>query len=953
MSTRSSARRLLSPIEDPEKLISRRNRSEPSLLFDLEENDMVGQAPPLGPIPDLRSMEELLQAPTDGVGDAIVVPLILANQFELKTVDVFPFSLEGAARTWLEKEPPNSITTWNNLVSKFVNHFFPPSKTTNLRNEITRFQQRFGETFAEAWDRFKDLLNKCPYNGFSPLHQIDTFYNSLSQADQDSFNSAAGVLVGAQLKMLILILSLSKLKLFLLYTDQLILHKMELIMFKTVVRRVVVLTPTSSVKPPVATLGTYTLLWEPLTKGGYNQNQAQSNVPSFEEMMNQHMKMTEARMQQMQEYNNLQLQQLKNHNTNMSNKMDQMQKVFMEKPQGVLPSNTIPNPREDLKAITTQSGVTLAGPSVHPPPLSSSKEVDREPETITDLVLIESTTSVPPSVVQPSPASIELPHVPVSSPVILEPNPHQPSIPYPSRLNKEKLQGKADIQIHSFLQMFKKIHFNISFAEALAHMPKFAKMVKDLLTNKEKLLELANTPLNEKMNLLCLKKRCILENFGEILETLSLPDLSTTRMTLKLATRTVAYPAGIAEDVFIQVGKFTFPTDFVVVDYEVDPRVPLILGRPFLRTAHALVDVHDGDETIHNFDILDITCEDHFHEVLNVQKSINPISGSPTPSPDPVIESLSPSLTPFGDSDFLLEETDAFLSLDDSIPPGIDNGIYDSEGGFLFLEELLYEDTTPNLPPIPHPICLINETEKIKSSIDDPLDLELKDLPPHLEYAFLEGTSKLPIIIAKDLKREEKEQLLNVLKSHKRAIAWKISNIRGIDPNFCSHKILMKDDFKPTVQHQRRVNPKIHEVIKAEFIKLLDAGLIYPISDSPWVSPIHVVPKKEDQDKTTFTCPYGTFAYRRMPFGLCNAPGTFQRCMVAIFHDMIEKTMEVFMDDFSVFGDSFSSCLSHLDMMLKRCEDTNLVLNWEKCHFMVKDGIVLGHKILKSGIEVD
>ncbi|GJR84689.1 reverse transcriptase domain-containing protein [Tanacetum coccineum] len=231
----------------------------------------------------------------------------------------------------------------------------------------------------------------------------------------------------------------------------------------------------------------------------------------------------------------------------------------------------------------------------------------------------------------------------------------------------------------------------------------------------------------------------------------------------------------------------------------------------------------------------------------------------------------------------------------------------------------------------------------------------------------------------------------------------------------------MEENAKPVVQHQRRVNPKIHEVIKQEVIKLLDAGLIYPISDSPWVSPVHCVPKKGgitvvkneeneliptrlvtgwrvcidyrklndatrkdhfplpfmdqmlerycfldgfsgyfqipidplDQEKTTFTCPYGTFAYRRMPFGLCNAPGTFQRCMVAIFHDMIEKTMEVFMDDFSVFGDSFSSCLSHLDKMLQRCEDTNLVLNWEKCHFMVKKGIVLGHKISKSGIEVD
>ncbi|GJY34041.1 hypothetical protein Tco_0418510 [Tanacetum coccineum] len=127
----------------------------------------------------------------------------------------------------------------------------------------------------------------------------------------------------------------------------------------------------------------------------------------------------------------------------------------------------------------------------------------------------------------------------------------------------------------------------------------------------------------------------------------------------------------------------------------------------------------------------------------------------------------------------------------------------------------------------------INETKKIKTSIDDPPDLELRDLPPHLEYTFLEGTSKFPVIIAKDLKREEKEQLLKVLKSHKRAIAWKIFDIRGIDPHFCTHKILMEDDFKPAVQHLRQVNTKIHEVIKAEVIKLLDAGLIYPIFDSP------------------------------------------------------------------------------------------------------------------------
>ncbi|GJR53253.1 reverse transcriptase domain-containing protein [Tanacetum coccineum] len=533
MSTRSSARRLLSPIEDPKKLISRRNRSEPSLLFDLEENDMAGQAPPQGPIANLRSMEELLQAPTDGVGDAIVnddphshirrftkiTQKVKLNQVPPDVIKLmlFPFSLEGAARPWFDKEPPNSITTWNDLVSKFVNHFFPPSKTTNLRNEITRFQQRFSETFAEAWDRFKDLLNKFGVASASGSSDQDAHISSLTK-QVEAFLALHRPVDSTQ-------------------------------------------NGVNSVQNGCETYGGPHPYFEcqatgGYTQDGYNQNQAQSNVPSFEEMMNQHMKMTKARMQQMQEYNNLQLQQLKNHNINMSNKMDQMQKVLMERPQGVLPSNTVPNPREDLKAITTQSVVTLVGPSFPPPPLSSSKEVGREPETITD-----------------------------------PPNPHQPSIPYPSRLNKEKLQGKADIQIHSFLQMFKKIHFNISFAEALAHIPKFAKMVKDLLTNKEKLIELVNTPLNENCSAVLLKKLPEkLEDTGRFLIPCDFYRLESCMALADLA--------GIAKDVFVQVGKFTFPANFVVVNYEVDPRVPLILGRPFQRMAHALVDVYGEKLTL-------------------------------------------------------------------------------------------------------------------------------------------------------------------------------------------------------------------------------------------------------------------------------------------------------------------------------------------------------------------
>ncbi|GJV19397.1 reverse transcriptase domain-containing protein [Tanacetum coccineum] len=674
---------------------------------------------------------------------------------------------------------------------------------------------------------------------------------------------------------------------------------------------------------------------------------------------------------------------------------------------GTLPGNTVTNPKEDLKGITTRSGVTIQGP----------KAVNHDAEVTKDTMPPAnngSTEDVQPPVVQiqtrnPNPE----PNVaPVVTPV------PKASIPFPSRRNDERRKEKANDQIEKFYEIFRDLSFEISFTDALMLMPKFASTLKTLIGNKEKLSELARTPLNENCSAVILNKlpkklgdpgrflipceftgitTCnALADLGasinlmpySVWNNLSLPELTPTCMTLELADRSITKPIGIAEDVFVNVGKFQFPADFVVVDFEPDPRVPLILGRCFLKTSHALIDVYEGEitlrvgkeaitfnldqtsrytadynhMTVNKIDVIDMACDEYSQEVLGFSNVI--ASGNPTPYFEPIVSTASPNLTPFGDSDFLLfEEADSFLALeDDPTSSEVDPTYQDPEGDILLLEAIL-------------------NTKTVESSVDEPPEVELKELPPHLEYAFLEGDDKLPVIIAKDLKDEEKAALLKVLKSHKRAIAWKLSDIKGVNPEFCTHKILMEEDYEPSVQSQRRVNPKIHDVIKKEVEKLLDAGLIYPISDSPWVSPVHCVPKKggitvitndeneliptrlvtgwripidpKDQEKTTFTCPYGTFAYRRMPFGLCNAPGTFQRCMMAIFHDMIEKTMEVFMDDFSVFGDSFSTCLSHLEKMLKRCEDTNLSLNWEKSHFMVKEGIVLGHKISKSGLEVD
>ncbi|GKE28397.1 reverse transcriptase domain-containing protein, partial [Tanacetum coccineum] len=422
----------------------------------------------------------------------------------------------------------------------------------------------------------------------------------------------------------------------------------------------------------------------------------------------------------------------------------------------------------------------------------------------------------------------------------------KPTLPYPSRVNKQKLCEKDDKLALKFVEIFRELHFKLSFTDALLYMSKFAMMFKSLLNNKEKLFDLATTSVNENCSAVILKKlleklgdsdkflipcdfpelgEClVLADLGEsinlmplsIWEKLSLPELTPTQMILELADRSITRPTGITEDVFVKVGKFHFPTDFIVVDYVVNPRVPLILGRPFLRTERALIDVYGEELTLRVDD-----------EAITFKVEIS-TSGNPTS--EPIYSTSSPTLTPFGDSDFLLEETDAFLAIkDDSISPEIDESYYDSEGDIQVLEEFLNDDPSSPLPP--KELKFVEPKTEI-FSIDDPPELELKDLPSHLEYAFLEGTDKLPVIIAKDLKEDEKVRLLKVLKSHKRAIAWKISNIKGIDPQFYTHKILMEVDSKLAIQHQRWVNPKIHEVIKKEVIKLLDARLIYPISDS-------------------------------------------------------------------------------------------------------------------------
>nr|GEY28665.1 reverse transcriptase domain-containing protein [Tanacetum cinerariifolium] len=890
------------------------------------------------------------------------VPNVPSSSIKLM---LFPFSLEGEAQIWLEKEPPRSILTWEDLVTKFNNQFFPPSETTNLHNEITRFQQRFDESFYEAWDRFNDLLRACPHHGFSELHQLDTFYNALNVNDQDSLNSTAGGNFFDKMpqECLKIIESKSKVRQ---SRAKAVVAKVstssstpavssEAAELKDLVRALLLdkknqssapaqfLTPASvkAVEPNCVTCGgTHSYQNCPTTNGNvyrdniqeYVSQAAAANYNQGNTIFRPHMVANQIRPPGFPPHQNNQNNFNRGNNFNqnrggnfnqgqllrpqinqptayqapayqapvpqtqrqnlqiqMANLTDMLSKFVSSNTSsslgsGTLPSNTITNPKEDLK------GTEVTKDQVHT--LSSQSTAPVQPS------VIQSETQTPVSEPVVAPISVSMPNL-------------KPSIPYPSRRDNERRRDQANEQIEKFYEIFKDMSFEISFTDALILMPKFASTLKALIGNKEKFSEMARTPMNEHCSVVILNKLprklgdpgkflipCEFPEMDECLaladlgasinlmplfvwEGLSLLELTSTCMTLELADRSVSKPIGIAKDVSVKVGVLHIPADFVVVDFEPDPRVLLILERCFLKIGRALIDVHKGELTL-RLSLLELT---------------------------------STCMT--------LELADRSVS-----------------------------------KPIELKVC---EAKTVKSSVDKPLEVELKDLPPHLEYAFLEGDNKLPVIIAKELGDEEKSALIKVLKSHKRAIAWKLSDIQGgftvveneeneLIPTCLVTEWWLCIDYQKLNEATRKdhfplpfMDQMLERLARNEYYCFLDSFSGY----------FQIPIDPHDQEKTTFTCPYGTFAYRRMPFGLCNAPGTFQRCMLAIFHDMVEKTMEVFMDDFSVFGNSFENCLSRLDKMLQRCEDTNLSLNLEKIHFMVKEGIVLGHKIFKNGIGVD
>ncbi|GJX38005.1 reverse transcriptase domain-containing protein [Tanacetum coccineum] len=846
MRTRSSSNIVVNSSSNPTttnpKRRNRRRSNQRVEPFALEESPVVTMA-------DQRTMAELLRAPTEGYAEAIVVPPILAEHFELKhslinmmTSDqffrlekdnphdhirwfnkitstikykdvpnsaiklmLFPFSLAGAARRWLEKEPPRSILTWEDLVSKFINEFFPPSRTTNLRNEISNFQQKFDESFHEAWDRYKDLLRACPHHGFTELHQLDTFYNALNPADQDSLNSAAGgnLLERSTQDVLTIIENKSKVrnsqnksvvsqvkssdgnssssdiaKLTHAVNQQTSVVTTAMTAILKLFQATPRLASVKAVEDICVTCGGPHPYYQCLAAdgntfpkyrdnipgyvataaGNYNQGNTgyrppgvvnQTRPPGFVQQNGQN---NQNRFSQPQGYNrgnNF------NQNANYQAPIQQNQSVPLSELEKIKKINDV-----NIKAMQAQIN-------------NVKNELRNEMQNLIQASMSNQTNELKnmmASFFQMNTASTSgtgsLP-----SNTVANPKGELKAITTRSRL---VIDGPTVPMPPTFIN------------------PEDDERVEETLADPEhgeytikKLIELANTPLNENCSAVILKK--LLEKRGDTKKFLIPCGFS------ELKCKALA-DLEFARDVFVPVGKFTFPADFVIVDYESDPRVPLILGRPFLRTARTLIDVHGEeiilrDESINMIDVYNVSHEeilkdlfttnhpsgnptssftshtyltspevnddifdpeeDIIENLLNLDKTKylhpyhdNPLSGNPTPisKPETKSSSSSPTLTSIEESDLIWEEFEAYLTSDSFLP-----GNSNPSSPLPPFHNSLSGSTTSSSPSLP-----ISETS----------DYFLEEFAYELAHiTFPPGNDDLPFDAESDLR--EIEYLLN------------------------------------------------------------------------------------------------------------------------------------------------------------------------------------------------
>ena len=884
----------------------------------------------------------------------------------------FPFSLEDLAKDWLYYLAPGSITSWDDLKRVFLEKFFPASRTTAIRKDISGIRQQMGESLYEYWERFKRLCASCPHHQISEQLLLQYFYEGMNTMDRSMIDAASGGALGdmtpAAARDLIEKMA-SNSQQFNMRSDAIVLRGVHDVGSSDLVEKkleskidalttlVSQLAANQRPAPPARVCGICTSIEHPtdccqllhestgsgapqayaanifnnrapnqqhnsdLSSNRYNpgwrnhpnlrwsnqqhqqqqnplppppfqnsagpsrpyvpppmqqqyqrqQNEApapQPSSPSLEELVKQ---MAEMNIQYQQK-NDASIQSLTNQIGQLATAVNQLQNQNSDK----LPAQTVVNPK-NVSAITLRSGKQIDIPTTTPPPSSVAASVPAPEQPVGSRKLhIDGPSSSPSS-------DLQQPHIP---------------LPFPPKAIPSKKMEEVDKEI---LETFRKVEVNIPLLDAIKQIPRYAKFLKELCTHKRKMKGSEIISMGRNVSALIGKSvpyipekckdpgtfciPCIIGNnkfenamldLGasinvmplSIFNSLSLGPLQPTGVVIQLANKSVAHPTGFIEDVLVWVGELIFPADFYVLDMEEGfshGSVPIILGRPFLKIAQTKIDVYDGtlsmefSDIIVHFNILDaMKNPSECHSVFRVEII------------DDVIDEyvsdfhslharkhcfLSDLYTSFActesESDFDIDidlhsnpelysefKSDHMSDVLGVVPPmdisSLESECTDHVAGSIHesdlqvevqaVEPILLPSLVPSVQPAPTP--------------------ELKTLPENLKYAYLEDDEKFPVIISTSLDVVQEEKLLHVLKRHKKAIGWTLADIPGISPSTCMHRILLEDGAKPVRQPQRRLNPVILDVVKKEVTKLLQAGIIYPISDSQWVSPVQVVPKK-------------------------------------------------------------------------------------------------------------
>ncbi|CAM8902253.1 unnamed protein product [Rhodiola kirilowii] len=996
------------------------------------------------------------------------------DDFKLKA---FYFSLQDAATDWFLSLPSGNIYTWEQMQRQFVSKYYPAGRAAQVRRQLQELKQGPNETMYEYVEKFLALEKSCCNLELPEKLIVEYMLDGLRRIDRKLLEASAGGqlmnMTPARVKQKIISVAEGER-----FQDETAtedeyartknvstvepsisavfaeLKEMRELMKHVVRRQPIQVNPCefctstdhktdecptlqTDVQGDVNAVGNYQ------NYGNQNQTQpARPNVPQQNYQTQQPYRHPNSQYQQnapgqyQQKGPNNNQAGPSNHGSNKS--MEEMMKElsmtmtqYMAKTDGAitdlqkqmshvtaaisrlddnagrLPSQTVQNPKGTVNAVTLRSG-RATGPA----------------ET-------EDETTEPSAPIQDEPRPNLVPSVEVS-------RPDQVPLPFPVQVRAPKKY----VMDKEVWELFSKVEINIPLLEAIKQIPRYSKFLKELCTNRRKGTQPDEELMSRNVSAVIQRKvppkcgdpgtytiPCMIGNIRlencmldlgasinvlpySIYSSLRIGPLEPAGLTIQLADRSCKQPEGKIEDVLVQVGELVFPADFYVLKMEHSSptdHAPILLGRPFFKTSKMKIDCDTGtltmeveDERI-SFDIFRAMKHPTEYEAVHALDTLDDLVQEvhPERGTDPLEQVLEEAVYSPEDS---YEHTETILDVLDQLE--------------------IAQPLTPRYEV--NTVRLFKSQVCLPSVVQAPT-VELKPLPSHLKYVFLGEDSTLPVIIKSGLEPDQERRLMGVLTEHRQAIGWTLADIKGISPTVCMHRILLDDGAKPSREPQRRLNPIMMEVVQKEIQKLLDADVIYPISDSQWVSPVHVVPKKtgitveknaegemvttrvkngwrmcidyrklnavtrkdhfplpfidqildrlagkpyfcfldgfsgynqipiapEDQEKTTFTCPFGTFAFRRMSFGLCNAPGTFQRVVTSIFSDMIGSFIEVFMDDFTVHGDTFDACLDNLSMVLARCVSMNLVLNYEKCHFMVTHGVVLGHIVSHEGIEVD